>query len=58
MDAQEAKNVLIQEQQERVARCTQQINELLKEASCRIQVSFVLNEKGNFPQVQVVPLDS
>lgn len=39
---------------ERVARVAKGLEKLLKEEACVLQMSMIVNEKGNFPQLVVV----
>ena len=57
MDTSEAKKLLLEEQQARVDRTIQKINEILKEEKCTLSVAVLVTEKGNFPQVKIIPID-
>ena len=55
MDAKEAKQILLKEEQEKVQRCVDKIQAILNEEKCKFMVSVLITERGNIPQVQIVP---
>jgi len=40
--------------QERIKRCAEKLQALLKEENCELDVSVVVTAKGNFPQLNII----
>lgn len=55
LTAQMALEVLQKEQQKKINACALEINEVLKKYGVTFQVSMVISEKGNIPQITLVP---
>lgn len=56
IDAKTAKEVLEKEQRDIIENCTKEINDVLSKYSCVLDASVIVTQKGNIPQVVVVPL--
>ena len=52
-----ARDVIEQDKKSRTKKCLEVLERVLKDNRCTIEVSMVITEKGNFPQVQIIPKD-
>ena len=52
----QAKQALETEKKLRTQRCTNRIAEVLREESCKLDVSVLITAQGNVPQLQVVAI--
>jgi hypothetical protein len=55
LDTSAAKEVLRKEQQQRVAECSKEISKVLQRFNCSLDVSMVLTETRNIPQLRIIP---
>jgi hypothetical protein len=53
----EAKKVLTEANQKKVAECGRDIQKALQEHGCRIEVAMVITPQGNIPQMKIVPVN-
>lgn len=57
ISAEKAKKMLLKEQQERVKRCQEKIQKALEEERCILDCQMIITERGNFKQINIVPLE-
>lgn len=52
----EAKAILKDEQDARVKKCEEEMNLLLGNHNCTFQVSMIVTQERNIPQISIIPL--
>ena len=51
----EAQKILSKKAQEKVEKCSKELEALLRKHDCSLSVGMLVTQQGNFPQVQIVP---
>lgn len=55
--ADQAREILNRAAQAKVAACSKDIQKVLNEHGCRIEVAMLVTPRGNVPQITIVPVD-
>lgn len=53
MKKENLKEKVEQDKKDRVAKCAKELEKLLVEYDCKIDVSVIITQQGNFPQINI-----
>ena len=54
IDETEAKKILLEKNQARVKRCLEKIEKALMEENCSLQMTMLITQQGNMPQITII----
>jgi hypothetical protein len=57
VDIKKIKETMQTERKERSNKCAEAVDKVLKEYRCTFEVSVLITQNGNFPQLQIVSQD-